>query len=34
VSLRRLLLPDSKGSRLLGLSPDAGVFYLDLRIQR
>mgnify|MGYP005837114127 FL=1 len=33
VSLRRLLLPDAKGRRLLGLTPDAGVFYLDFRIQ-
>lgn len=33
VSLRRLLA-ESKGSRLLGLTPDAGVFYLDLRIQK
>lgn len=31
VSLRRLLLPDAKGRRLLGLTPDAGVFLLDLR---
>lgn len=33
VSLRRLLLPDAKDRRLLGLTPDAGVFYLDFRIQ-
>lgn len=33
VGLRRLLLPEAKGRRLLGLTPDAGVFYLDLRIQ-
>ncbi|MEJ5367133.1 MAG: hypothetical protein WHT08_02365 [Bryobacteraceae bacterium] len=33
VSLRRLLA-GAKGSRLLGLTPDAGVFYLDLRIRK
>ncbi len=32
VSLRRLLA-EAKGRRLLGLTPDAGVFYLDFRIQ-
>jgi photosystem II stability/assembly factor-like uncharacterized protein len=34
VSLRRLLLPDDKGKRLLGLTPDAGVFFLDLDIPK
>ncbi len=33
VSLRRLLLVKAKGWRLLGLTPDAGVFYLDLPMQ-
>jgi len=33
VSLRRLLWPDAKGARLLGLTPDAGVFCLEFGTQ-
>jgi len=30
VSLKKMLWPEPRGRRLLGLTPDAGVFYLEI----